>query len=104
MFVVKKTKNKVSSLSAKELKLNQLKPLSSKLAQAILTELAKIPPSLSYAISLSVGLYILFLFHKSVTFKGTQVGKRKFAKFLTLYFIFYPINWWLVNVLIFYVS
>lgn len=43
MFVVKKTKNRIDSLPAKELSFNQLKPLSSKLAQEILIELAKEP-------------------------------------------------------------
>ena len=55
MFVVKKTKNKISSLPAKELGFNQLKPLSSKLAQAILTELAKEP---SYPKALSKKLKV----------------------------------------------
>ncbi|MBW2978286.1 S-layer protein [Candidatus Woesearchaeota archaeon] len=43
MFVVKKTKNGISSLSAKEIHLKQLKSIKSSLAQAILTELTKKP-------------------------------------------------------------
>jgi DNA-binding transcriptional ArsR family regulator len=43
MFVVKKTKNRISSLPAKELNPKQLKSVISELAQAILAELAKEP-------------------------------------------------------------
>jgi len=43
MFVVKKTKNGISSLSAKEVNLKKLKSIKSNLAQAILVELAKKP-------------------------------------------------------------
>ena len=46
MYIINKTKQGIASLPAKELNFNQIKPLSSKLAQKILEEIAKKP---SYA-------------------------------------------------------
>jgi putative flippase GtrA len=70
----------------------------------ILTEVVGLHSTVSYAISLILGLLVLFHFHRHLTFKVKREKIEQLAKFYTLYGISYFTNWILVVILSIFIN
>jgi putative flippase GtrA len=65
----------------------------------ILTEIFQINYRISYFISLSLGLIVLYKFHKNITFNIRVPSTIKnYEKFTTLYVVSYILNWIIVSI------
>jgi putative flippase GtrA len=65
----------------------------------VLTEFVYINHRISYAFSLATGLYILFFYHKNVTFKLKKHTKTMMLRFFGVYILSYSANWLFVLLL-----
>lgn len=65
----------------------------------LLAEILVINEYLSFAISLLLGLYLLFYYHKKISFKLCSHNYLMIIKFLVLYGGIYALNWVIVYLL-----
>lgn len=65
----------------------------------VLTEFGAVPSRISYGISLSIGLVLLYLYQRKIIFSYTKGVTKSVSKFLTVYILSYVINWILVALL-----
>ena len=70
----------------------------------VLTEGLSLDPRASYAIALSIGLYLIFHYHKSITFRLKHHHHIIFSKFVVFSAAGYFLNWALVSIATFWVS
>ena len=70
----------------------------------ILTEIARLHSTISYAISLILGLLVLFHFHRYLTFKVKKNKTKQLVRFFTLYGTTYFTNWLLVATITIFIN